>query len=121
MSNTIIDDIYKLINMSRDELDETLLDEKYNKANLRELIRRLIPELRNYRELFLAEYEGRIPSNLIQTLMSIEAAEGIKEYYLHRNYHDGKLELNIEFHNEIADKILNDSNIPEIEHCAFWE
>lgn len=50
MANNIIDDLYKLIDMPREELDEILLDKKYNKALLRELIRRCIRELKFYKE-----------------------------------------------------------------------
>lgn len=50
MLNNIIDDIDKLIDMPREELDEILLDKKYNKALLRELIRRCIRELKFYKE-----------------------------------------------------------------------
>ena len=121
VSKNIIDDMNSLINMSREELDETLLDEKYNRANLRELIRRIIPELRNYRDLFLAEYEGKIPGNLSQIIMNIEAIDGIKDYYLHREYNTGDLELNIEFDNDIADNNLEHMGIKEIDLCAFWE
>lgn len=121
MSEKIIDDINSLINMSREELDATLLNEKYNKANLREVVRRLTKETKLYKDLFLADYTGRIPGKLSEIIMSVEAVEGIKDYYLHRNWHIGSLELNIEFDNDIADKILEDTDIKYIHSCAFWE
>lgn len=57
-------------------------------------------------------------SNIIKEL---EQKKGITDYYLHRNYDTGTIELNIEFNNDIADKILQEHNIKEIESCAFWE
>jgi hypothetical protein len=41
--------------LSADELNEILLDEKYNKANLRELIRRILSRTKTYKEAY--EYE----------------------------------------------------------------
>lgn len=120
MSKKIIDDINKLVKMSREELDETLLKEKYNKANLRELIRRLTKETKLYEDLFLADYTEKIPGDLSKLIMSIEAVEGIENYYLHRNWHDGSIELNIEF-NSAADRVLEYTDIKERGSCAFWE
>ncbi len=124
MSEKIIDDINKLMKMSRGELDETLLDEKYNKANLRELVRRLTKETKLYKDLFLADYTQRIPGELSKFIMSIEAIEGIEEYYLHRNWHDGSIELNIRFNGkaeELLDKAEENEDIRSIDSCAFWE
>lgn len=55
MSKKIIDDVYDLINLSEDELNEVLLDEKYNKALLRELVRRSLKTVNEYKKAF--EYE----------------------------------------------------------------
>lgn len=66
--NKIIDDINKLMKLSREELDEVLLDNKYNKANLRELIRRLTREAKLYRDLFLSGYENRLPENYQESI-----------------------------------------------------
>lgn len=40
--NKIIDDVKKLLELNDDELNEKLLEPKYNKANLRELLRRTL-------------------------------------------------------------------------------
>lgn len=58
---------------------------------------------------------------LSEIIKKIEELGGIREYYLHRNWHNGKLELNIEFNNDIANDILNNADIKEIDSCAFWE
>lgn len=46
----ILDDTATLLELSRDELDELLGQEKYNKANLREQIRRLVKETNMYKK-----------------------------------------------------------------------
>lgn len=51
----IIDDIESLRLLSDDELSEKLLEEKYNKANLRELIKRILKQLFEYEAAF--EYQ----------------------------------------------------------------
>lgn len=54
--NKIIDPVSELLLLSDDELRETLLGEKYNKANLRELIHRIVAEHHNLlRELKIAD------------------------------------------------------------------
>jgi hypothetical protein len=58
---------------------------------------------------------------LSEIIKEIEEKQGIDEFYLHRNYDNGKLELNIEFVNNIADVILERSSIKEINSCAYWE
>lgn len=55
MNKNIIDDIHDLMRLSEDELTEALLNEKYNKANLRELVRRSLGAVREYKKAF--EYE----------------------------------------------------------------
>lgn len=55
MNQKIIDDINKLLGFSDDELNEVLLDDKYNKANLRELVRRVLFNIKEYKNAF--EYE----------------------------------------------------------------
>lgn len=51
----IIDNVKALMDMSEDELTETLLDDKYNKANLRELVRRTLKEAKEYKVAFYYE------------------------------------------------------------------
>ncbi|ACQ51361.1 hypothetical protein AGE29_01210 (plasmid) [Clostridium botulinum] len=58
---------------------------------------------------------------LSEVIKELEDKGGIKDYYLHHEYDTGELELNIEFDNNIADKILKENNIKEIESSAFWE
>lgn len=55
MSNKIIDDVEYLMNLNEDELNVALLDEKYNKQNLRELVRRTLKSTNDYKKAF--EYE----------------------------------------------------------------
>ncbi|MGX5609575.1 hypothetical protein ACWKTZ_24695 [Bacillus cereus] len=51
----IIDDIESLRLLNDDELSEKLLEEKYNKANLRELVKRILKQLSEYEAAF--EYQ----------------------------------------------------------------
>lgn len=53
----LIDDVYKLMKLPNEELDEVLLDEKYNKALLRELVRRTLRVAQNYK--FSLESDGK--------------------------------------------------------------
>lgn len=55
MPNQIIDDVQTLMGLSDNELTEVLLDEKYNKANLRELVRRSLKEAIEYKNAFYYE------------------------------------------------------------------
>lgn len=55
MNNKIIDNPHKLMKLSRDELDDILLQEKYNKALLRELVRRSLTVANDYKQAL--EYE----------------------------------------------------------------
>lgn len=52
---SLIDDPLKLMTLEDRELDETLLDEKYNKALLRELVRRSLKVAKDYKGNY--EYE----------------------------------------------------------------
>lgn len=58
---------------------------------------------------------------LSEIIKELEDKEGIADYYLHREYYTGEIELNIEFFNNIADDILKESGIDEFESCAYWE
>lgn len=63
--NNIIDNVHKLMELSRDELDEILLDEKYNKAMLRELVRRVINTAQDYKLMYEMEAsDGRNAINI---------------------------------------------------------
>lgn len=55
MSGRLIDDVDYLLTLSSEELDELLLSEEYNKANLRELVRRTLAYAWDYKQAF--EYE----------------------------------------------------------------
>lgn len=59
MAKNIIDDVGILMELSADELNEALLDEKYNKANLRELVRRSISRVKTYKKAFDYQYSER--------------------------------------------------------------
>lgn len=62
MTNQILNDVAELIELSDDELTEALLDEKYNKALLRELVRRSLKLAKLYWENY--EYEKRYAGEL---------------------------------------------------------
>lgn len=55
MSGRIVDDVAHLLTLSPEELDELLLRDAYNKANLRELVRRALASAAEYKQAF--EYE----------------------------------------------------------------
>lgn len=58
---------------------------------------------------------------LSEVIKELEDKGAIKEYYLHRQYYTGEFELNIEFNNDIADKVLEKSDLKERDSCAYWE
>lgn len=63
--NKIIDNVHELMKLSRDELNEVLLDEKYNKAMLRELVRRSINTAQDYKLMYEMEAtDGRNVINI---------------------------------------------------------
>lgn len=55
MDNKIIVEVKDLLALSKSDLDEILLAENYNKANLRELVRRCLKVANEYKKAF--EYE----------------------------------------------------------------
>lgn len=75
----ILDDIQKLIDMDRDELEEVLLDPKYNKANLREMVRRSLGLARKYRDLYELERKTRLESERAFQLF-IDIKNAIERY-----------------------------------------
>lgn len=58
---------------------------------------------------------------LSEIIKEIEDAGGIVIYYLHNNYYSGKSELNIEFKNDIADKVLEKAKLATIPAVASWK
>lgn len=58
---------------------------------------------------------------LWKIIKEIEEKNGLADYYLHYDYDTGDLQLNIEFNNDVADKILKESNIAKIGLSAYWE
>jgi len=58
---------------------------------------------------------------LSEIIRELEDKGAIDNYFLHRQYYTGDLELNIGFKNDIADEVLEDSEIKEVDYCAFWE
>lgn len=58
---------------------------------------------------------------LSEIIKEIEDQNGLSNYYSHNNYYTGRLELNIEFNNNITDKILKENKVREVEICAYWE
>lgn len=55
MSERIIDDVDQLLKLSSDELTEVLLENKYNKQNLRVLVKRSLQSVKTYKDAF--EYQ----------------------------------------------------------------
>ena len=55
MATKLIDDVKYLMGLNEDELEEILLNEKYNKQNLRELVKRTLKVTSEYKKAF--EYE----------------------------------------------------------------
>lgn len=66
----LLDDAQKLIDMDRDELEEILLDPKYNIANLREMLRHSLGLARKYRDLYELERKARLEGE--QAFVDIE-------------------------------------------------
>ena len=65
--------------------------------------------------------ECEMKKKLSEIIKELEDRNAIVECYLHRAYYTGKIELNIEFNNEIADEILETNEIDEFYACAYWE
>lgn len=55
MVQRILDDVDVLMDLTRDELDEILLNPKYNKANLRQLLRISLGSMKTYKNAW--QYE----------------------------------------------------------------
>lgn len=74
--DNLIDDVHTLMKMSREELDEVLLDKKYNSALLRELIRRILKVANDYK--FSLDLEGKslveVDSKVIELQKDIDKA-----------------------------------------------
>lgn len=70
---------------------------------------------------FLRPGGGNLSKKLSEIIKEIEDADGISDYYLHHEYFTGELQLNIEFNNKVADKILKNNGVGEIDSCAYWE
>lgn len=51
----LIDEVEDLLTMDEDQLLDVLIQDKYNKPNLRELIRRILKKTKEYKQAF--EYE----------------------------------------------------------------
>lgn len=63
----IIDDVHELMKLSNEELDEVLIDQKYNKALLRELVRRSLKVAKDYKKAFDYEkYERKDTEELLR-------------------------------------------------------
>lgn len=60
-------------------------------------------------------------NKLSEIIKELEDNGAIEDFYIHRNWGNGKIELNLEFKNDIADEILNSKDVKEIDSCAYWE
>jgi len=78
----IIDNVSKLISLTDEELNEKLCEKKYNKANLRELVRRLIKKTKEQQEEIENYKEKEISDKLIKlSLSNMECCvDRIKKY-----------------------------------------
>jgi len=70
LSQKIIDTPEYLMSLNEEELTEKLLLEKYNKANLRELVRRILKQTKEYEQAF--NYQLKINEQLENKLESIK-------------------------------------------------
>ncbi|QQO41311.1 hypothetical protein 015DV004_95 [Bacillus phage 015DV004] len=76
----IIDEVNYLMSLSDDELNELLISEKYNKANLRELVRRTLKVANEYKKAFEYETsEEKIETDKALNLYAEERREPRKE------------------------------------------
>lgn len=75
----LLDDVQKLIDMDRDELEEVLLDPKYNIANLRKMVRHSLGLARKYRDLYELERKTRLESERAFQLF-IDIKNAIERY-----------------------------------------
>lgn len=75
----LLDDVQKLIDMDRDELEEILLDPKYNIVNLREMVRHSLGLARKYRDLYELERKTRLESERAFQLF-IDIKNAIERY-----------------------------------------
>ena len=68
----MIDSINDLLKAGPDTLDEMLLDSKYNKANLRELIRRLIKEMQEWKAYIKRmELQQKEPDEILERIKEL--------------------------------------------------
>lgn len=75
----LLDDVQKLIDMDRDELEGVLLDPKYNIANLREMVRHSLGLAKKYRDLYELERKTRLESERAFQLF-IDIKNAIERY-----------------------------------------
>jgi hypothetical protein len=76
MNRNIIDSVNELMKLTEDELTEALLDEKYNKANLRELVKRSLGTAKEYKQAF--EYEKSEEKKETDKLLTLYQNENIR-------------------------------------------
>lgn len=66
----MIDSVNDLMKLTEDELTEKLLDDKYNKANLRELVRSSFKKIYEYKTAF--EYEQKLNRDMTSELIDVK-------------------------------------------------
>ena len=69
----------------------------------------------------LSKGESLNEKPLYKALLELKDLKGVKDIYFHRNAQTGKIELNIEFNNELVDDELEILPIKEVKSCAIWE
>ena len=69
----------------------------------------------------LSKGESLNEKPLYKALLELKDLKGVKDIYFHRNAQTGKIELNIEFNNELVDDELEILPIKEVKSYAIWE
>ena len=69
----------------------------------------------------LSKGESLTEKPIYKVLLELKDLTGVEDIYFHRNSQTGKLELNVEFNNELVDDELAILPIREINNCAIWE
>lgn len=75
----LLDDVNDLMKLSEEELDERLLDPKYNKALLRELVRRSIKMANDYQKLY--QYKKEMEENIEERVCSACNGSGVYDHF----------------------------------------
>lgn len=70
----ILDNVSDLMKLSREDLDDIICADKYNKANLRQLLRLTLSTANDYKKLYESEKKRKTEEPLERLLGAIEYA-----------------------------------------------